>query len=44
MAKWMFRNMAASRSHTLDAPTARYPETIAWEEQQTILKRLKETP
>jgi hypothetical protein len=44
MAKWMFRNMAASRSHSLDDPTARYLETMAWETQQTILKRLKETP
>lgn len=44
MAKWMFRNMAAALTRTLDEPTARYLETVAWEEQQTILKRLKETP
>jgi len=42
MAKWMFRNMAAKLTHTLDDPTAIYLETVAWEECQTVRKRLEE--
>lgn len=41
MAKWMFRNMAANLTHTLDDPTAIYLETVAWEEHQTIHHRLQ---
>lgn len=41
MAKWMFRNMAEKRTHTLDEPTAKNLETIAWEETQMIQKQLK---
>lgn len=36
MAKWMFRNMAADLTHTLDEPTALYLETIGWDESQRI--------
>ena len=43
LAKWMFRNMAANLTHTLDEPTARYLETVAWEEYQLVQQRSKET-
>lgn len=36
MAKWMFRNMAANRTHALDEPTASYLETIGWEASQRM--------
>jgi hypothetical protein len=42
MAKWMFRNMAANLTHTLDEPTATYLETVASEEVRTMRKRLSD--
>ena len=44
LAKWMYRNMAANLTHTLDEPTARYLETVAWEEWQIVRKRLAGPP
>ena len=40
LPKWMYRNMAASRNATIDEPTARYLETVAWETWQTNDRRL----
>jgi hypothetical protein len=39
----MFRNMAVNLTHALDEPTATYLEKIAWDEYQTVQKRLKES-
>jgi hypothetical protein len=44
LAKWMFKHMAMNQTATLDEPTARYLETIAWEETQAIEKHLNEKP
>ncbi|MBA4019654.1 MAG: hypothetical protein C0483_21015 [Pirellula sp.] len=47
MPKWMYRNMAKSRDATVDEPTARYLETVAWETWQDCDHRLattKESP
>lgn len=40
LPKWMYRNMAESRNATIDEPTARYLETVAWETWQAIDRRL----
>jgi hypothetical protein len=42
LAKWMFRNMSASLTHTLDEATAEYLERVAWEEVRTIRQRLQQ--
>ena len=42
LAKWMYRNMAAHLTKTLDEATAKYLETVAWEEHQTMQRQLKE--
>jgi len=42
MAKWMYRNMAASSLYTIDETTAKYLETIAWEEAENIRRQLHE--
>lgn len=42
MPRWMFRNMSAHRTATLDEETARYLETVAWETRQEIHQRLSD--
>ena len=40
LAKWMFRNASMKLTATLDEPTARYLETVAWETWQDLDRRL----
>jgi hypothetical protein len=40
LAKWMHRNASMNLSATLDEPTARYLETVAWETWREIDARL----
>jgi hypothetical protein len=40
LPKWMHRHMAMKLTATLDEPTARYLETVAWETWRTIAPQL----
>jgi hypothetical protein len=43
LPKWMHRHMAMKLMATLDEPTARYLETVAWETWRTIAPQLSVT-